>query len=133
MADVYDSSFSETDANNNQASPNGVIPCVLGSMTYYPPHASLPYTEISGDDQYLRMLLDLGYGDMTVSSIQIGGSDISTFTDVEWEVDTNPTIFSQDIFELAVAANLAQSSTTIRTTQPGVSRRTWNSDLPAVM
>jgi hypothetical protein len=45
---------------SNQASPFGVIPCVVGSFRFFPPHAALPYTEISGDDQYLRMLLDLG-------------------------------------------------------------------------
>lgn len=56
--------FSQTASltgTSNQANPNGVIPCVVGTLTdYFPPHAALPYTEISGDDQYMRMLLDIG-------------------------------------------------------------------------
>lgn len=67
------------------------------------------------------MLLDLGYGDIDVSNIQIGGTDISRFDDVEWEVSTTPTLFSQDIYELAVGVTMDESSTTIRTTQDGVS------------
>jgi hypothetical protein len=35
---------------SNQASPYGVIPCVVGKMRFYPPHAALPYTETLGDD-----------------------------------------------------------------------------------
>ena len=54
---------------SNQANPYGVIPCVVGKMRFYPPHAALPYTETLGDDQYLRMLLDLGYGDLDISDL----------------------------------------------------------------
>jgi len=35
---------------SNQASPFGVIPCVVGKMRFFPPHAALPYTETLGDD-----------------------------------------------------------------------------------
>lgn len=106
---------------SNQANPYGVIPCVVGQMRFFPPHAALPYTEISGDDQYLRMLLDLGYGDLDVSDIQIGETDISTYEDVEYEITTSPTLFTQDIFELAVGVSLNTSGdTATRTTQASV-------------
>lgn len=122
-ASPYDQLASLT-GTSNQASPYGVIPCVVGTMVFYPPHAALPYTEISGDDQYLRMLLDLGYagpGGMDVSQIQISGTDISTFTDAEWEISTQPSLFMQDVFELAVGVTLDPNSTTIRTTDGPVS------------
>ena len=35
---------------SNQANPYGVIPCVVGKMRFFPPHAALPYTETLGDD-----------------------------------------------------------------------------------
>lgn len=102
---------------SNQASPYGVIPCVVGTMRYFPPHAALPFTEISGDDQYLRMLLDFGYGDLDISDIQIGGTDIASFDDVEYQISTAPTLFAQDVYELAVGTALPDSTNDTRTTQ----------------
>lgn len=92
---------------SNQANPYGVIPCVVGTMRLFPPHAALPYTEISGDDQYLRMLLDLGYGDLDVSDIQIGGTAITSYEDVEYQIGTDPGLFTQDVYELAVGTDLS--------------------------
>ncbi|NMW24198.1 hypothetical protein HFP05_07305, partial [Rhodanobacter denitrificans] len=103
---------------SNQASPYGVIPCVVGATRFFPPHAALPYTEISGDDQYLRMLLDLGYGDLDISDLRIGETDIASYDDVEWEISTTPTLFTQDIFELSVGVALTNvNDSALRTTQ----------------
>lgn len=103
---------------SNQLNPYGVIPCVVGTKRFFPPHAALPYTEIVGQDQYLRMLLDLGYGDLEISDIQIAGADISGYQDVEWQIGTNPTLFSQDIYEASVGVTLTVSGDeAIRTTQ----------------
>ena len=103
---------------SNQANPYGVIPCVVGTMRFFPPHAAMPYTEISGDDQYLRMLLDLGYGDLDISDIQIGGTPIDSYQDVEYEIATAPTLFTQDIFEASVGIPLTDAgNTATRTTQ----------------
>lgn len=107
---------------SNQATPYGAIPCVVGTKRFYPPHAALPYTEVNGDDQYLRMLLDLGYGDLDISDIRIGETDIASYDDVEWEISTSPTLFMQDIYELAVGANLTELNDNVtRTTQAGTS------------
>lgn len=103
---------------SNQASPYGVIPCVVGSTRFFPPHAALPYTEILGDQQYLRMLLDLGYGDLDVSDIRIGETDIDSYDGVEWEISTAPTLFAQDIYELSVGVTLdSNGDNAVRTTQ----------------
>lgn len=110
--------LSSITGTSNQASPYGVIPCVVGKMRFFPPHAALPYTETLGDDQYLRMLLDLGYGDLDISDIKIGETDIASYDDVETEISTSPTLFSQDVFELSVTAELDdQGNTATRTTQ----------------
>lgn len=104
---------------SNQPNPYGVIPCVVGTMTdYFPPHAAMPYTEISGDDQYLRMMLDLGQGDdLDVSDIRIGETPITSFDDVEYEVTKTPTLFTQDIYEQQLAITLGESSEYTQTTQ----------------
>lgn len=95
-----------------------MIPCVVGSTRFFPPHAALPYTEILGDSQYLRMLLDLGYGDLDVSDIRIGETAIDSYDDVEYEISTAPTLFSQDIYELSVGVALnASGDNATRTTQ----------------
>jgi hypothetical protein len=109
--------LSSITGTSNQANPYGVIPCVVGSTRFFPPHAALPYTEISGRDQYLRMLLDLGYGDLDVSDIRIGETAIDSYDDVEYEISTAPTLFTQDIYELAVGATLAAGTPVQRTTQ----------------
>jgi hypothetical protein len=84
---------------SNQANPYGSIPCVIGELRMFPPLAAMPFSELSGDDQYLRMLFDLGYGDVQVSDMKIGDSDLSSFTDVEYEIGTAPALFSDDINE----------------------------------
>lgn len=104
----------------NQASPYACIPLVIGTCSFFPPHAALPYTELSGNDQYLRMLLDLGPGDLDVSDIKIGATPIGSYTDVEYQVSTAPTLFTQDVYELQVGTALINSGDTgTRTTQTG--------------
>lgn len=103
---------------SNQAAPYQVVPCVVGTIQMFPPHAALPYTEISGNDQYLRMLLDLGYGDLDISDIEIGGTPIASYTDVEYEISTSPSLFTQDIYEAAVGTALnTNGANDTRTTQ----------------
>ncbi len=100
----------------NQAGPYHPIPMVLGEARFFPSHAALPYVEQSGNDQYLRMLLDLGYGNIAISDIQLGSTPITSYTDVEYEVSTTPTLFSDSIFEANVGAVIGIGGNTIRTT-----------------
>lgn len=103
---------------SNRANPYGVVPCVVGMTRFFPPHAALPYTEISGEDQYLRMLLDCGYGALDISDIRIGETDIASYEDVEWEIGTAPSLFTQDVYELGVGIALVNvNDTATRTTQ----------------
>jgi hypothetical protein len=103
---------------SNQANPYGTIPMVLGENRYYPTLAANPYTEILGDQQYLRMLFDLGWGqDLVVSDIKIGETDISSFEEVEYEISTVPDLFSDDMFELSIAESMNVGQTATRTTQ----------------
>jgi hypothetical protein len=64
------------------------------------------------------MLLDLGYGDLDISDIRIGETDIASYEDVEWEISTAPSLFAQDIYELGVSVALnATGDSATRTTQ----------------
>jgi len=112
----------------NQMNPYGVVPRVYGNPRWHPPLAAAPVTEIAGNDQYLRMLLCLGYGPLEIGghivgdgypmlthaaslptgTIRIGETDIGQYQDVEWQIGTPDqlTLFSQDIHEEAVSAAL---------------------------
>lgn len=103
--DPFDTLNSLT-GTQNRATVYSPIPCVIGTVRFFPTHAALPYTEIMGSDQYLRLLLDLGPGDLAVSNIKIGETAIEDYDDVQWEVTKTPTLYTNDIYELPVAVNL---------------------------
>lgn len=102
----------------NAADPYGAITCVFGTMLLYPKLAAQSYTELSGDDQYLRCLFDLGYGaELNTAAMQIGTDDLANFTDVQYEIGQSPTLFSQDIEETAAADELdTDGDTAVHTT-----------------
>lgn len=110
----------------NRANPYGVIPRVYGNPRWFPPLAGNPVTESAGDDQYLRMLLCLGYGPLEVAghrvgpglpllsnasvgnAIRIGETNLGEYEEVDWEIGTADqlTLYTQDIAEDAVGAAL---------------------------
>ena len=61
------------------------VPRVYGKHRIVPPFAALPYTELLGDNQFLRVLFCYGYGPLTVDEEVIGETALSAFTDVETE------------------------------------------------
>lgn len=102
---------------SNQAAPYGTIPMVIGECRYYPTLAANPYTEILGDQQYLRMLFDLGYGDLEISDIKIGETPIESFDDVEYEISLTPDLFTDDIFEISTGESFNAGDVVTKTTQ----------------
>jgi sulfur carrier protein ThiS len=87
----------------NEASQYGAVPTIFGTHRISPPYAAGPYTEIIGDDQYLRMLFCVGYGPVSMSDIKIGETPISKFDDVTMEViedhiATPPPISTQPVY-----------------------------------
>jgi sulfur carrier protein ThiS len=87
----------------NQMLPYGVVPNTYGKHRLYPPFGAKPYTEIAGEDQFLRVLLVLGYGPLDVSSIRIGDTPIEEYDDVEYEISESPNLFSNDVEEEALS------------------------------
>lgn len=91
--------------SRNQASPFGVIPFVLGKHRMVPPYGANPYTEIVGNDQYLRMVFIWGYGPLKIEQVKIGETPIEDFNDIEYvhrqgfQTDGGLTLFSNDISE----------------------------------
>jgi len=119
-------SFNRLDAltgASNQVAAFQPIPRLYGTFRYFPPipMTAKPFTEVVGDDQYLRMLVCLGYGPLEIggvevgegrsvatqntnfngSPIRIGDTDINLFDDVEFEVGTpdQMSLYTNEIIE----------------------------------
>lgn len=70
----------------NQLRPFTPVPLPLGIYRFAPPYAAKPYTEIVGDNTYLRCAFLLGYGPLDITEPKIGETPLSEFKDVEYEV-----------------------------------------------
>lgn len=111
----------------NRVNKYGPIPVMMGgTMRIFPPLAAEPYTEVSGEDQYLRQRFAI-IGPVKLSDFKIGETDITDYDGVEieyvegWPTDTLPTLYAdgRDIKEESVQATLRQvDSWATRTTQP---------------
>jgi len=99
----------------NQSNRYGPVPRVLGTHKIIPPYGASPYTEIAGNDQYLRMLFILGYGPLQVSDLKIGETPIDDFAGVEYEIrqgfesDEALTLYSNDVDEEALSVLLSSA------------------------
>lgn len=70
----------------NESRPYAPIPVVLGRHRVAPPYAAVPYTEVVGDEQYLRCLFAIGYGPLAISDLKIGDTPIEQFEGVQVQV-----------------------------------------------
>ena len=69
----------------NQARPFEPVPSILGRHKVVPAYGARPYTEIVGNDQYLRLLFVWGIGPLSVPDFKIADTPIADFDDVEIE------------------------------------------------
>lgn len=112
----------------NQINPYGPIPRVYGTVNFFPPLSANYYTEISGNDQYIRFMLCLGRGPLMIGNsyvgddgsgnhlmiyqdnplpsgtIRIGDTSIDNFDGVEFEIGIarQLSLYTNDVQEEAV-------------------------------
>ena len=103
----------------NQFRPFSVIPRVLGKHRMTPPYAALPFTEIVGDDQFLRVMVTWGYGPLAaLVNLKIGETDIAEFEGVEIETvlgapgDPDMTLYPNQVFEDSFSIKLTGANAT---------------------
>lgn len=110
----------------NQSSPWSSVPVVLGRHRVAPFYAALPYTEMSGDDQYLRVLFVWGYGPLDITDLKIGETALTDFEDVEIQTytglpsDPDPTLYPNQVIEEALSIELDDTVFKTRTTAESV-------------
>jgi hypothetical protein len=130
--DVSDDSQARTPTysiggGRNRATQYGSIPVVLGRHRVNPIYAATPFTEIIGDDQYLRLLFLWGYGPLEVTDLRIGETPISRFEGVEIqtvgtydEEDAPLTLFPREAFEEPLSINMDPNIGYVRRTADDV-------------
>ncbi|MGD9862844.1 MAG: host specificity protein J [Pseudodonghicola sp.] len=98
----------------NDARPDGRIPLVLGKIRMTPPFAALSYTEIVGDDQYIRAAFVFGYGRLRIEDMRIGNTSIAEYKDVTIEVregldtDLPLSLYPTQVLEEAISSELVR-------------------------
>lgn len=124
--------------SQNQKAPFGRIPRGYGRYRMFGVYAANEYTELVGDDQYVRILLCLGYGPLEVSDIKMGDDLIvaepvynsvqdvvgSAFQGIQYELkqgypdDTPMTLFPNSVSELTVGLPFSFSGGYVTRTAP---------------
>lgn len=110
----------------NKVNKFGPVPTMIGGKTrVWPTLAAEPYTEVAGEDQYLRQRFAI-LGPVKMTDFKIGETDINDYDGVEleyvegWDGDITPTLYADgnDIHEETVQATLIQADGWVtRTTQ----------------
>ena len=132
MLDSGSSSYDDSptyslSGGSNRANPWGSVPVNLGFGRVYPPFGAKSYTEIVGNDEYLRMFFIWGYGPQSIEDIKIGDTLITSYEDVEietregWSTDEAVTLFPSQVDQVAVNVILTVADgMVIRTATPNV-------------
>ncbi len=130
-------SYSISGARNNLI-PWGSVPVVLGVHKMYPPLGAKPYTEISGNDEYLRMLFIWGYGPLKIDDIKIGETPIANYEGVEIETregrvtDTPITLIPSIVHQDQVGVELTfAGGRLVRSARPNVDEISVDVTCPA--
>ncbi|MEG3078466.1 host specificity factor TipJ family phage tail protein [Halomonas sp. 5021] len=109
-----DSATLSIEGARNTAKPFGVVPVVLGKHRHVPPLAAQSYTEVLGDDQYLRMLVVWGYGPLQITNLRIDDTPLSSFEGVRVETrqgrsgDAPLTLFPSQVVQQDLGIRLRQ-------------------------
>lgn len=107
----------------NQLLPFGTLPQVLGRHRIFPPYAARPFTEVVGDQHFLRCLFTCGLGPLALSDFKIGETPLDNYQDVEIDIrygypgDTPIVGFPDDVYEDGLSIPIG-SAFVQRTTQP---------------
>tara|TARA_R110002049_G_scaffold73362_3_gene189789 strand:+ start:22266 stop:25559 length:3294 start_codon:yes stop_codon:yes gene_type:complete len=70
----------------NELRPGSPVPFAVGKHRYAPPFAAQTYTEVTGDEQYVRALFCFGYGPLRITDLRIGDTSVTDFEDIDIEI-----------------------------------------------
>lgn len=83
--DASASSSPTLSGTGNEVRRYGVVPRPLGRHRWAPPYAAVPFTEVIGNDTYLRCLF-AWYGPTAISELKLGDTPLEELEGVEVEI-----------------------------------------------
>ena len=98
----------------NEIRANQPVPEVMGRIRMAPPFAATSYTEVIGNNQYVRAIFCFGPGPMQISDLKIGDTSIDSYDDVEveiregWPDDEPCLLYPRQVLEEATNAELVR-------------------------
>lgn len=103
-------------ATSNQATPLETLPVLYGRLRFPPRHASRPYSEYQGNDQYLYQLFLVTAGKADITKIEIGETEAwnstsgysTSFSDLTFEIvqpGDDITLFPANVVTATEVAN----------------------------
>jgi len=75
---IKDAQVYSISGSRNQLSPYQPVPVVLGTHRFFPPLGAKPYTELVGDDEYIRILL-AWVGPCKIEDIKVGDTPLTSY------------------------------------------------------
>ena len=112
------------------------VPRVIGTRRMTPPMASRWFTEIVGDDQYLRVIYCWGYGPVTISDLRIGETPLENYSNYEIEhrygypTDEPLTLYTNDVYEESLDVSLLYDKEVINFTQDDIDEVSYDVTFP---
>lgn len=111
-------------AAQNEARPFAPVPRVFGQYRVFPQYAAKPYTEIVGNDVFLRLLFTFGYGPLQIDELRLGEDLVANFSGVDFNIlpgfDDDPalSIFTNGVDEESFQIDLTPLAPAVtRTTE----------------
>ena len=97
----------------NNITPYGCLPVLLGTMRYAPIQGAVPYTTISGNDQFLHCIFVWGSGKIYLTDLRIGDTPTSSYSDITIktgiQLQTAGTAAIQKLFSNAFGGSLTSA------------------------
>ncbi len=99
------------------------VPRVYGRVKMAPPYAAQPFVESLGDQQYLHLLFDFGYGPLNLTDLQIGENDINTYANIQYKVHPSfkagdkLDLYNRDVWQDSYSQKITASTFRTVTTQ----------------
>lgn len=98
----------------NEVRPDEPVPDIYGRHRVAPPFAATSYTEIVGDQQFVRAVFCVGLGPVKISDIRLGETSIDDYDDVEMEIregradDAPLALYPRQVLEAAEGIELVR-------------------------
>ena len=111
-------------SQSNQSTPYAAIPRVYGKHRLFPRLAATPFVVSESGEQYLYMLLDFGFGPLSLSDLEIGDTPLLNYQEVSYRIHKEfvagdrLSIYTSDVYVETIGSELQYNQPVIRVSAP---------------